>query len=277
MLLCFQKEATLVKKRCKGAEMGTSQMDFQTSEKVQIKFELATVVSRLGAAILDTVFQLVGFYILYFLLMFSLIGFVTASDSINSGFPFAFPIIFIGLILLLFVFYHLIFELLWKGQTPGKKIFRIRVMKDNGSVAGPGALVLRNVLRIVDSLPALNILGIAVLIASEKTQRIGDMAAGTLVVKIPDSRLPDLEIQDGVLDLFEGVDAESVLSADQSQVVLDFLESRNDLARSTRKKLESRLYQLIKDKTGIERGSLSSLEYIKSFAIQLKSSKKQER
>ena len=69
------------------------------------------------------------------------------------------------------------------GQTLGKKALGVRVAKVDGSKAGPGAVVIRTLLRIVDSLPLAYLVGlIVVLVTGQRRQRLGDLAAGTTVV-----------------------------------------------------------------------------------------------
>jgi len=77
----------------------------------------------------------------------------------------------------------LIFELFDGGQTPGKRVVKLRVMSADGMPATPGQLFLRNVLRLVDFLPAGYGLGGIVVFASRSEQRLGDLVAGTVVVR----------------------------------------------------------------------------------------------
>jgi hypothetical protein len=78
--------------------------------------------------------------------------------------------------------YYLIFELGWQGQTPGKRLTRIRVVKLDGSAPGFLEVAIRNLVRIVDFLPSAYALGLIVMFLSRQARRLGDYAAGTLVV-----------------------------------------------------------------------------------------------
>ncbi len=84
--------------------------------------------------------------------------------------------------LLIYLFYHPVLEIAMQGRTPGKRMAGIRIVDRSGHTPTVGALLLRNVLRLVDSLPAYYLLGIGVVLASRDTVRIGDMAAGTVLV-----------------------------------------------------------------------------------------------
>lgn len=89
-------------------------------------------------------------------------------------------------VILLFVpiiFYSLLWELLNHGQTPGKQLIKLRVVKTDGSSPSLGALVMRWLLWIADG-PTLGFLGIFVMLVTRNHQRFGDMAAGTMVIKL---------------------------------------------------------------------------------------------
>jgi len=91
-----------------------------------------------------------------------------------------------GVVLLAWFFVEWIlpawFEASWGGQTPGKRLFRIAVLNDDGTpLRWPGALT-RNLLRAVDFLPLLYGIGLAAMLANRDFKRLGDLAAGTVVV-----------------------------------------------------------------------------------------------
>jgi uncharacterized RDD family membrane protein YckC len=69
------------------------------------------------------------------------------------------------------------------GQTPGKRVMGIKVTKENGKALTFGDALIRTVFRIIDFLPVAYIIGLIVILVSQKKQRIGDMAAKTIVVK----------------------------------------------------------------------------------------------
>ncbi len=79
-------------------------------------------------------------------------------------------------------FYPVGFEVLNTGATPGKTAFGLQVVHDDGTPVGPGASLLRNLLRVADFLPAAYGAGLASMLLTRDYQRLGDLAAGTLVV-----------------------------------------------------------------------------------------------
>ena len=89
--------------------------------------------------------------------------------------------------------YSIILEWIWRGQTIGKRVFRLRVMDENGLPLRFHQVLLRNIVRFVDTLPAFYLVGGLVSAVSRHGQRLGDYVAGTIVVRLTDDTLPDLE------------------------------------------------------------------------------------
>ena len=89
--------------------------------------------------------------------------------------------------------YGSICELLFNGQTLGKRLVGLRVMDERGLRLRPSQVIIRNMLRIVDMLPAFYAVGGAFCMFSNRSQRIGDLAAGTVVVRNVKAVPPDIE------------------------------------------------------------------------------------
>ena len=140
-------------------------------EKVYLKLNLAGVGSRFAAFFIDTLFQslLVGSLVL----------------AVFMG-RFSTQWMLVLILLLSFVIvcgYYILFETMWNGQTPGKRFIKLRVVQQNGSSVTFLMIVIRNLLRIVDGLPLHYAIGIISIFLSKKNQRLGDMVAGTVVVR----------------------------------------------------------------------------------------------
>lgn len=88
----------------------------------------------------------------------------------------------VAFLFLMFI-YFVLFEALMNG-TPGKRLLRLRVVAHGGARVGLRKSLVRNVLRVVDSLPALGILGAVLILRSEDRARVGDRVAGTRVIRI---------------------------------------------------------------------------------------------
>ena len=92
-------------------------------------------------------------------------------------------------------FFPVVFELARDGRTPGKMVLGLQVVHDDGTPVGPAASVLRNLMRFTDFLPFAFGAGLVSMILSPDFQRLGDLAAGTLVVHrdtdLPGGRVPE--------------------------------------------------------------------------------------
>lgn len=124
-----------------------------------------------------------------------------------------------GLYLLAFFlvdwFYPVLFEVLGDGSTPGKRALGLRVVQDNGTPVGWGASLIRNLMRSADLLPFAYGAGLVCMLCHPQFRRLGDIAAGTLVVyrpqapAMPAAPPPGLDIERVRLPA-EGIDRESL-------------------------------------------------------------------
>jgi uncharacterized RDD family membrane protein YckC len=89
--------------------------------------------------------------------------------------------------ILIYFLYHPVLEVAMRGRTPGKRIAGVRVVTREGDIPSAGALLLRNLFRLLDSLPLCYLVGLATVILTEHHVRVGDLAAGTLLVLDHDS------------------------------------------------------------------------------------------
>jgi uncharacterized RDD family membrane protein YckC len=139
--------------------------------------------------------------------------------------------------MIIYFFYHPVLELLMRGQSPGKRIAGVRVVTVNGGVPGVGAVLIRNIFRLIDCLPLLYFVGFATTLLSAQRVRIGDMAAGTLLVI--DERVPSTFLE---LDGAAGAEAEpDFATRDLIQQILERwpslgVDKRDAIARALLKK-----------------------------------------
>jgi uncharacterized RDD family membrane protein YckC len=89
--------------------------------------------------------------------------------------------------------YMMVAEWAWRGQTVGKRLLRLRVVDAAGLRLEPSQVIVRNLMRLVDGLPALYLLGGITCLASRNRQRLGDLAAGTAVIRSPKLARPDMD------------------------------------------------------------------------------------
>jgi uncharacterized RDD family membrane protein YckC len=84
--------------------------------------------------------------------------------------------------LIIYFGYHPILEIAMRGSTPGKRMAGVRIVTRTGDIPGPGALLLRNVFRLIDSMPFIYLVGLVTVMYTEQHVRVGDLAAGTLLI-----------------------------------------------------------------------------------------------
>jgi uncharacterized RDD family membrane protein YckC len=154
------------------------QLNIDTPEQVELEFAVAGIGSRFVAVLIDHLIQFGVFLLLVFAMMF-LLSAVGDRAGLLGNWTLA---VFIAVNFLLFWGYYTLFEAYWRGQTPGKHIMKLRVIKDSGRQITLFEAMSRNLLRIVDYLPAMYLAGILTMLCTKRHQRLGDLAAGTIVV-----------------------------------------------------------------------------------------------
>lgn len=130
---------------------------------------------RIAAVIVDTIIIWVILFILLIPLGISIMG--RGGFGFFGGAPYI-----LGALLIPFL-YFMFFEAYMNGQTPGKMMVSIKVVKVTGEPIGIVESFIRNILRIIDQLPFLYLLGLILVAVTDKNQRLGDMVANTIVVK----------------------------------------------------------------------------------------------
>ncbi len=145
-------------------------IDIITTQNVTIEYELATVRERATSTLLDLAILAFG----------SLILFALLASIFNTGKEFNYLYVWIPCSFL----YHLLFETLNHGQTPGKKVMKIRVVKITGERPEFFDFMMRTAFRLLDITLSLGTLALITISSSGKGQRLGDFFADTTVVKL---------------------------------------------------------------------------------------------
>jgi uncharacterized RDD family membrane protein YckC len=158
----------------------TNTLLLRTPEGILFSLPLAGPVSRFLAWGVDVACILAAASLLREILR--LFG---GSGLANATYVVAYFVISIG--------YGIAFEWYWRGQTLGKRVLKLRVMDEQALRLEFGQVVVRNLLRFVDSLPLLYLVGGIACVLSRKFQRLGDLAANTIVVRNPEVAQPNLE------------------------------------------------------------------------------------
>jgi uncharacterized RDD family membrane protein YckC len=157
--------------------LSDSELVIATPERVSFDYQVAGLGTRAIAQLLDLLI-VTGMIIAVLFFAFA-VGSLTSSDTAEN------LIIIVGLFVVIFGYFW-ISEALWSGQTVGKKAFRLRAVGDRGEPLTFLQAGIRNVVRIVDFLPYGYGVGMVVLFVNGKGKRLGDLAAGTIVVKDSD-------------------------------------------------------------------------------------------
>ncbi len=153
-----------------------------TPEQVQLQFQTAGIGSRAMAHLLDgLILVLLNAGIVAALFGLASLGEEGGTSTTSEAGNYA-AAIFIILVILINVGYFICTEYYMAGQTPGKRVFGLRVLQDNGQSATFLSVIIRNFFRLVDLLPSFYFLGVMVMLFSKKDKRLGDMVAGTMVV-----------------------------------------------------------------------------------------------
>jgi len=155
------------------------QLNIDTPELVDIEMPLAGIGSRFIAILVDYLIWGSAFFVLFLLALMiipalSIFGRISANWAIGIA------------LLIVFVMhwgYFALFEAFGNGRTPGKRVAKIRVIHQSGRGINFVEALARNLVRYVDSLPSFYAVGIVVIFLSRRNQRLGDMVAGTLVVR----------------------------------------------------------------------------------------------
>jgi uncharacterized RDD family membrane protein YckC len=229
----------------------------ETPEAVSFGYDVAGIGSRFMAALVDTL--LIG------LIQAVVLGLTIAALSSAQGGPW----IAAGLGLLAFALlwgYYLLFEMIWNGQSPGKRWVGLRVIKESGAPISFVDSAIRNLVRLVDFLPMYYGVGVIVMFLNDQARRLGDFAAGTLVVRerkdvtldsLVASAPPAIPTSQTGAEALPGLDP-SGLDAGDYDLIVRFLERRGTLAN--RSQLAIKLAAGIGARMGLASQELTPLE-----------------
>jgi len=210
----------------------------ETPERVPLAFALASIGNRFLAVAIDHFIQyFVIFVVAWAFLSLSGIGDISTIE--NSEFLQEMPkwtiAVLIIVLFLIFAGYFIFFEWLWNGQTPGKRLLKLRVIREDGRPITLWEALARNLLRIFDAVPGFVLpvysVGLITIFMSNRDQRIGDMFAGTVVIRERAGEAPTFQetFSNPISDAaFRRVQKPTVFQADTSQIT----ESEIEVAES---------------------------------------------
>lgn len=222
----------------------------ETPERITVEMPLAGVGTRAIAYLIDLAWQVIP------LIFLGVIAFaILPSEARPSEFfatdergqldvPLA-AFAFMSMVVFVTNFgYFALFELHWKGQSPGKRALGIRVVRDGGLPVDGRAALVRNLLRSIDILPGTYLVGIFTLLLGGQGKRVGDYAAGTLVVRELTQPEPVAEGES------RAAPRADVLTPAERSLVTEFLRRRHGFSPAARARLAADLTQRLANRLG---------------------------
>ncbi len=170
----------------------------ETPERVPLEFALASIGNRFLAVAIDHFIQYLSIILIAWFFL-SIAGYnsndiADAPDKLFSEAPKWTIALMIIILFLVFAGYFIVFEWLWNGQTPGKRLMKLRVIREDGRPLTLWEAIARNLLRICDAVPGFVLpvysIGLIVIFMSNRDQRVGDIFAGTVVVREREGEAP---------------------------------------------------------------------------------------
>lgn len=256
----------------------TTSLRIRTPEGVDFEIPIASPFSRCLALAIDLAIVVASTLLLgqVFAILQMMVSQVPVIGRILTDFGTG------ALIVLQFVvsvFYGMIMEWLWSGRTVGKKILRLRVIDERGLALGFRQVALRNIFRVLDSLPSsFYLLGGISCFLTKRCQRIGDIAAGTLVVREEESRTPKVDewirFEQNSFSALPHLEARlrQRTSPEEARLVLDAIARRNELDPAARLELFAKLAEFFRERADFPEEitmGLSDEQYVRNVAASL--------
>jgi uncharacterized RDD family membrane protein YckC len=223
----------------------------ETPERVPLAFALASIGNRFLAVAIDHFIQYLSIILIaWFFLYISGAGFESdkSAGDLLSEMPKWTIAIMILILFLVFSGYFILFEWLWDGQTPGKRLMKLRVIREDGRPITLWEAIARNLLRVFDAAPGFFLpvysIGLIVIFMSNRDQRVGDLFSGTVVIRERTDEAPTFAetfsnpVSDAAFHRVQkkvDIDADvSKITESEIDVVESFLRRRWDLSERQR-------------------------------------------
>lgn len=235
-----------------------SELSINTTQNVNINFTSASVGQRMLASLLDLLIKF-AYIIVISYVFFYLLGIADILDNVDFWSRMAIIIIFFFPVLI----YSVALESIFEGQTIGKKLIKIKVVKIDGYQAGFGDYLIRWLFRIVENNILGGLIGLVAMLVNSKTQRMGDMAAGTAVITLKNNISINSTILEEIDDAYQPVYPMVIkLSDNDMRIIKDtFLIAEKKYDTETIEKLSGKIESV----TGIKNLSGNKIDFIKTI------------
>jgi uncharacterized RDD family membrane protein YckC len=219
-------------------------LEVRTPESIAFSYELAGVGSRFLAVAIDLAIQVAVVVLLAW-------GVAAAHvHAPHGGGRLLYNLYVAGWVALLFLIfygYFIFFETLWNGQTPGKRLLSLRVVRDGGYPVDFMASLIRNLIRVGEMALGFYAISAVVAVLSPLNKRIGDLAAGTLVIRESRMESPEQMLRDVTEPVYA---ATAYVSGEERTLIRRFLERRDDLVPQRRAALARQLAERVRPRVG---------------------------
>jgi uncharacterized RDD family membrane protein YckC len=223
-----------------------------TPENVDLHLELAGLGNRILAGLVD---QTICVFLIVIMGLatwgvFTVVSMGAMPSHVKSiVYGFLIMVLIFGSFIIHFGF-HMFFEGTWQGQTPGKRVAHIRVIEQNGQPVTWPAVIIRNLVRVIDT--GVVLVGVLSIIIDAKERRFGDLAAGTVVVRERSSDLLTSSNDDLNFENIKLVDADMLdigrISPQEYEILVSFLKRRNTMAKKQRPIVAAKLMTHFQEK-----------------------------
>jgi uncharacterized RDD family membrane protein YckC len=235
-----------------------SELTITTTQNVNINFKAASVGERIAASLIDILVKLAYSLVVWYVLLSGL-GIADNFEAMDYWSVVAIIIVFF---FPAFV-YTLALEALFEGQTVGKKLLKIKVVKLDGYQASFGDYLIRWIFRIVENNILGGLIGFIVMVSSKKVQRLGDMAAGTAVITLKNSITISNTILEEIGHEYVPTYPLVIKLSDNDMRIIK--ETFNNALAQDDYELINKLKEKIERVTGIKKQSENNREFIRTI------------
>jgi uncharacterized RDD family membrane protein YckC len=237
----------------------------ETPENISFDYDIAGIGSRFLAAIIDTILILLALGLTSFIL-----------GNLSDLLPFTGDVLLAISVIVSFIIlwtYYLVFEVVWNGQSPGKRLIGLRVVREGGRPITFLSSAIRNLIRFVDFLPFFYGIGVVAMFIDLRARRLGDLVGGTLVVKersdvtLASLTTPTTAVRSTTIATANTISLPNLdlLTTRDYDLAHEFLQRRNELSPEARQKLAQQLASGLQARIGVPQ----DLVHAESFLLLL--------
>tara|TARA_R110002126_G_scaffold169359_11_gene318354 strand:+ start:25895 stop:26644 length:750 start_codon:yes stop_codon:yes gene_type:complete len=235
------------------------QIGIETAQHVNINYKPAGIFERILAYLVD--FIVLGIY-------WAVLGMIGSLTDISTGSNISEDYLWVMYVIILLpvMLYHLAMEILWDGYTIGKWLIGIRVVKLDGTRPGVSNYLIRWLIRLFEITLTSGVVAFFTLLLNGKSQRLGDIAAKTCVIKVGRrTKIDDTMFEDLDQD-YDAVFPQVVELTDKEiSVINEVLKSKTGYDKSAWLTMVARTRVLIQEKTGILKSGMGDIEFLKQI------------